>query len=100
MGRKTMRRWAVLGVALALTVGATPVVLAQDAPVPEGAMSELGEGEGALEVIAWAGYVEDGGNDPSVDWVSSFEEEHRLPGERHPGQHVRRDVHAHADRQL
>jgi putative spermidine/putrescine transport system substrate-binding protein len=75
MGRKTMRRWAVLGVALALTVGATPVVLAQDAPVPEGAMTELGEGEGALEVIAWAGYVEDGGNDPAVDWVSSFEEE-------------------------
>jgi putative spermidine/putrescine transport system substrate-binding protein len=75
MTSKTTRRWAALGVALALTVGATPVVLAQDEmPVPEGALTELGEGEGALEVVAWAGYVEDGSNDPAVDWVTSFEE--------------------------
>ena len=31
-------------------------------------------GEGSVEVVAWAGYVEDGSNDPAVDWVSSFEE--------------------------
>jgi putative spermidine/putrescine transport system substrate-binding protein len=43
-------------------------------PVPEGAMTELGAGEGALEVVAWAGYVEDGSNSPDLDWVSSFEE--------------------------
>jgi putative spermidine/putrescine transport system substrate-binding protein len=70
-----MRRWAALGVAVALTVGASPAVLAQDElPVPEGALTELGEGEGALEIVAWAGYVEDGSNDPAVDWVSAFEE--------------------------
>jgi putative spermidine/putrescine transport system substrate-binding protein len=75
MTHTTTRRWAALGVALALTVGATPVVLAQDElPVPEGALTELGEGEGALEVVAWAGYVEDGSNDPAIDWVSEFEE--------------------------
>jgi putative spermidine/putrescine transport system substrate-binding protein len=37
--------------------------------------TELGEGEGQVNLIAWAGYVEDGSNDPAVDWVSSFEEE-------------------------
>ena len=73
--RRTMRAWAVLGVALALSLGAAPAVLAQDElPVPEGALTELGEGEGSLEIVAWAGYVEDGSNDPAIDWVSSFEE--------------------------
>ncbi|MHA7180379.1 ABC transporter substrate-binding protein [Arthrobacter sp. MDB2-24] len=39
------------------------------------AQSEVGEGEGSLSILAWPGYVEDGTNDPAVDWVSSFEEE-------------------------
>lgn len=64
------------GVALALALTATPAVLAQDElPVPEGALTELGDGEGAVDIVAWAGYVEDGSNNPDVDWVSSFEEE-------------------------
>jgi putative spermidine/putrescine transport system substrate-binding protein len=33
----------------------------------------VGKGEGKLNLIAWAGYVEDGSTDPSVDWVTSFE---------------------------
>jgi putative spermidine/putrescine transport system substrate-binding protein len=36
-------------------------------------MTELGEGEGEVNLIAWAGYVEDGSTDPAVDWVSDFE---------------------------
>ena len=39
------------------------------------ALSELGEGEGQVNLIAWAGYVEDGSTDPAVDWVTPFEEE-------------------------
>ncbi len=39
------------------------------------ALSELGEGEGEVNLIAWAGYVEDGSTDPKVDWVSDFEKE-------------------------
>jgi len=39
------------------------------------AMKELGDGEGKLSVLAWPGYVEDGSNDPKVDWVSDFEKE-------------------------
>ena len=40
----------------------------------EGALTELGEGEGEVNLIAWAGYVEDGSTDPEVDWVTPFEE--------------------------
>src|SRR5215211_6623167 len=39
------------------------------------ALSEIGGGEGELNLIAWAGYVEDGSTDPKVDWVSDFEKE-------------------------
>ena len=40
-----------------------------------GAMKELGDGEGAVNLIAWAGYVENGSTDPAVDWVTGFETE-------------------------
>src|SRR6478609_5800787 len=36
--------------------------------------SSLGDGEGELNLIAWAGYAEDGSNDPTVDWVTPFEQ--------------------------
>jgi len=39
------------------------------------AADSLGEGEGAVSILAWPGYVEDGSNDPTVDWVSAFEEQ-------------------------
>jgi putative spermidine/putrescine transport system substrate-binding protein len=35
----------------------------------------IGEGEGEVNLIAWAGYVEDGSTDPKVDWVTDFEKE-------------------------
>jgi putative spermidine/putrescine transport system substrate-binding protein len=39
------------------------------------ALSEIGEPEGEVNLVAWAGYVEDGSTDPKVDWVSDFEKE-------------------------
>ena len=30
----------------------------------------IGKGEGEVNLIAWAGYVEDGSTDPKVDWVT------------------------------
>jgi putative spermidine/putrescine transport system substrate-binding protein len=33
----------------------------------------VGQGEGQLNIIAWAGYAEDGQTDPKVDWVTPFE---------------------------
>jgi len=35
----------------------------------------VGAGEGALNIIAWAGYAESGQNDPKVDWVHPFEKQ-------------------------
>ena len=41
----------------------------------EPTMTEVGEGEGQVNIIAWAGYIEDGSTEPEYDWVTSFEEE-------------------------
>jgi putative spermidine/putrescine transport system substrate-binding protein len=35
----------------------------------------VGKGEGELNLIAWAGYVEDGSTDSSADWVTDFEKQ-------------------------
>ena len=39
--------------------------------------SEIGEGEGALELIAWHGYTEDGTTEgyEDFDWVTPFEDD-------------------------
>ncbi|MET8140246.1 ABC transporter substrate-binding protein [Sphaerisporangium sp. NPDC005288] len=37
------------------------------------ALGSLGAGEGQVNLVAWAGYAEDGSNDPKVDWVHPFE---------------------------
>jgi putative spermidine/putrescine transport system substrate-binding protein len=41
----------------------------------EGMATAVGEGEGQVNLIAWAGYVEDGSTDKSADWVTGFEQE-------------------------
>lgn len=38
-----------------------------------GPITEVGEGEGELNIIAWAGYIEDGSTDANYDWVTQFE---------------------------
>ena len=37
-------------------------------------MTEIGEGEGELSIVAWAGYIERGETDAAFDWVTKFEE--------------------------
>jgi putative spermidine/putrescine transport system substrate-binding protein len=41
---------------------------------PSGALTELGEGEGELNLIIWAGYAERGDVDAAYDWVTPFED--------------------------
>ncbi|HEX4689909.1 MAG TPA: ABC transporter substrate-binding protein [Solirubrobacteraceae bacterium] len=45
--------------------------------VPKGPKmaTSVGQGEGKLNLIAWAGYAEDGSTDPKVDWVTAFEKQ-------------------------
>jgi putative spermidine/putrescine transport system substrate-binding protein len=38
-------------------------------------LKELGKGEGAVSIVAWAGYIERGETDKAYDWVSDFEKE-------------------------
>jgi putative spermidine/putrescine transport system substrate-binding protein len=40
-----------------------------------GARQSIGEGEGAVSIIAWAGYIERGETDPNYDWVTQFEKD-------------------------
>ena len=46
------------------------IAAAQDAPI-----TEVGEGEGVLDIIAWPGYIERGELDPAYDWVTAYEAE-------------------------
>ncbi|QKG26467.1 ABC transporter substrate-binding protein [Actinomadura verrucosospora] len=44
--------------------------------VPKVPMTKsLGKGEGQVNLVAWAGYAEDGSNEKSVDWVHPFEKQ-------------------------
>ena len=63
--------------------GSTPGTSASagsDKPAAQGftppdlkALDKLGKPEGKLNIVAWAGYAEDGSTDPKVDWVTPFE---------------------------
>ena len=74
---------AVMTVLLAFLVGACGgdddegAGSSEGVKAPEGqkAATEIGAGEGEVNLIAWAGYVEDGSTDPKVDWVSDFEQQ-------------------------
>src|SRR4026207_1601219 len=34
---------------------------------------EVGAGEGQVNIVAWAGYIENGATDKAYDWVTDFE---------------------------
>ncbi len=40
-----------------------------------GPIQSVGEGEGQVDIVAWAGYIERGETDPNYDWVTAFEAE-------------------------
>ena len=42
---------------------------------PGGPLQSVGEGEGEVSIISWAGYIERGETDRAFDWVTQFEEE-------------------------
>jgi len=43
------------------------------AAVAQEPLKALGAGEGALSIVAWAGYIERGETDKNYDWVTDFE---------------------------
>jgi putative spermidine/putrescine transport system substrate-binding protein len=67
----TLRIPAILAI-----IGLLAAACGTGAPgAPTGAPTSLGEGEGELNLIIWAGYAERGENDAAFDWVTPFEEE-------------------------
>ncbi len=54
--------------------GGTPAPGGGLKPPERTKLAALGTGEGQVNLVAWGGYVEDGSNDPKVDWVTGFEQ--------------------------
>jgi len=42
-------------------------------PVFAAPLTEIGPGEGVVDIVAWPGYIERGETDPNFDWVTDFE---------------------------
>jgi len=62
------------------TAAVQPTAAATEAPAapaaePGGPLQAVGDGEGQVDIIAWAGYIERGETDPNYDWVTEFEKE-------------------------
>ncbi|KXU81207.1 ABC transporter substrate-binding protein [Aeromonas enteropelogenes] len=55
-----------------LTLALIPALLAGQT---QAAPTSLGKGEGQLNIVAWAGYIERGETDKNYDWVTGFEKE-------------------------
>jgi putative spermidine/putrescine transport system substrate-binding protein len=52
------------------TASAAAILIAHAASAQ---LSEIGPGEGAVDIVAWPGYIERGETDPNFDWVTDFE---------------------------
>jgi putative spermidine/putrescine transport system substrate-binding protein len=44
-------------------------------PVNAAEMTKVGPGEGEVDIVAWAGYIERGDSDKAYDWVTDFEKQ-------------------------
>lgn len=55
-------------------LAATAILASAVAPVAAQEMKkEIGPGEGQVDILAWAGYIERGATDKNFDWVTEFE---------------------------
>jgi putative spermidine/putrescine transport system substrate-binding protein len=72
---RTLRKFLVFAVCLMLLVACVPMTQPGVAPATQsgGMMTAVGEGEGEVSIVAWAGYIERGETDPAFDWVTQFE---------------------------
>jgi putative spermidine/putrescine transport system substrate-binding protein len=80
--RKGLTLAATTAILLALTACGGDKTNGGGAAGPGGAklpkidkLASLGSGEGQVNIVAWAGYAENGSTDPKVDWVTPFEKQ-------------------------
>ena len=57
----------------AALAAATAFVVTLPAQAQKGPLQKLGKGEGQVDIVAWAGYIERGATDKAFDWVTDFE---------------------------
>lgn len=71
--RTTLKALAAIGLSTAVIAALAGCGTAgSSGGAAAGPADSLGKTEGAIKILAWPGYVEDGSNDPKVDWVSEF----------------------------
>lgn len=74
-GQARRRRFRAVGALLALILLAVTACSGDDTDTDTVRVARtVGEGEGTLALVTVPGYVENGSNDPRVDWVTPFEE--------------------------
>jgi putative spermidine/putrescine transport system substrate-binding protein len=68
-----MRKLQLLG--LVAVLGIVGAACGDDDDDAAAAIEEVGEGEGELNLVVWAGYAEDGSTYPEFDWVHPFQDQ-------------------------
>ena len=68
----TTRRFPLLS---AISIAATALAVATPVTAQKAPLQKIGKGEGQVDIVAWAGYIERGETDPAYDWVTEFEKD-------------------------
>ncbi len=90
-GRR-MKKSRYLGALVAMTLLASACGERRRVVGGDDALTAIGEGEKALNLIVWAGYAEDGSTYPEYDWVHPFQDQTGCVVKSKIGRNVRRDV--------
>ena len=69
------KRHRMAAVAVVLAIAATACGSDKKSDGTASPQKEIGKGEGAVSILAWPYYAEDGTQDPNYDWVSKFEKD-------------------------
>jgi len=72
---KTTHKLQLAGIVISALALVTACSNKDEAAATKTLATSVGEGEGALSVIAWPGYLERGETDKAYDWVTKYEKE-------------------------
>ena len=72
--KRTLRLLSIVSAVALVTAGCASSDNSSGSKLPDIPMQQtMGKGEGSLNIVAWAGYAENGSSDKTVDWVTPFE---------------------------